>query len=157
ADPAARRATTLTTILILDEDPVELVDAVDAEQAEIETFEAIGAAAVVDDRIPAPLRRRQQLVGRNPLLVGRCGFLAADLSQFDHYWSGRLLACLTPLAAFGRNAADLGDEHFVIFRVTQVEAVDVAVGHVDGADSLRRWGRFVLVLVEIFGGLELAF
>ena len=63
-DPAARRTALLAVVLVLDQDAVELVHAVDAEQAEIDALHAVGAAAVVDHRIPAPLRLLQQLLRR---------------------------------------------------------------------------------------------
>ena len=63
-DPAARRTAALAVVLVLDDDAVQLVHAVDAEQAEIEALHAVGAAAVVDHRIPAPVRLLQQLLGR---------------------------------------------------------------------------------------------
>ena len=54
----------LAVVLVLDQDAVQLVHAVDAEQAEVDALHAVGAAAVVDDRIPAALRLLQQLLRR---------------------------------------------------------------------------------------------
>src|SRR2546426_6848430 len=53
ADPAAGGAATLAIVLIIHQDAVEAIHAVDAEQAKIDALHAIGAAAVIDDRIPA--------------------------------------------------------------------------------------------------------
>src|SRR6202020_2121199 len=61
-NPAARGAALLARVLTLDEDPLLIVEAVDAEQAEIDAFHAIRAAAVVDHRIPAPARVREKLL-----------------------------------------------------------------------------------------------
>src|SRR5579883_1659884 len=60
---AARRTASLAIILVLDDQAIQLVHAVDAEQTEIEAFHAIGTSTVVDHRIPAPPRLLHQLLG----------------------------------------------------------------------------------------------
>src|SRR5205807_1236438 len=45
-DPAARGATLLAIVLIFDGKPFVLIDAIDAEEAEIDALHAIGATAV---------------------------------------------------------------------------------------------------------------
>lgn len=53
ADTAAGGTAFLAAVLLFHEDAVECIDAVDTEQAEVDAFHAVGAAAVVDHGIPA--------------------------------------------------------------------------------------------------------
>src|SRR5262249_15901568 len=64
ADPAARGTAFLAAVLILNHNAVLLIHAVHAKQTEIYALHAIGAAAIVDDWIPAPRRLFQQFFGR---------------------------------------------------------------------------------------------
>ena len=75
-DPAARRTALLAVVLVLDEDAVQLVHAVDAEQAEVDALHAIRAAAVVDHRIPAPLRLLAAAAPGRSCGAAAAGFLA---------------------------------------------------------------------------------
>src|SRR5207237_18969 len=52
-DATARRATLPAVVGLLDEDRLDLIDAVHAKQAKIDALHAVGAAAVVDHWIPA--------------------------------------------------------------------------------------------------------
>ena len=52
-DATARGATAFASVLILDDQAIQTVNAVDAEQAEIQALHAIRAAAVINHRIPA--------------------------------------------------------------------------------------------------------
>src|SRR5262249_20146603 len=61
-DPRTGRTAALAVVLVLDVDALGLVDAVDAEQAEIEALHAIRTAAVIDDRVPSATRLLQQLL-----------------------------------------------------------------------------------------------
>src|SRR5262249_5957319 len=63
-DPAARGATFLAVVLVVDQDAGVLIDAVDAEQAEIDALHAVRAPAIVDHGVPAASRRLQEGVGR---------------------------------------------------------------------------------------------
>ncbi len=69
ANPAAGRATLAAVIGLLDQDRVQAVDAVHAEQAEVDALHAIRAAAVIDHRIPPPGR---SLFDANRSLYERC-------------------------------------------------------------------------------------
>src|SRR5262249_23325837 len=60
ANSAARGTALFAAVLVLDQNAVLLVHAVDAEQAKVDALHAIGAAAVVDNGIPAPLRLRKE-------------------------------------------------------------------------------------------------
>ena len=57
ADATAGGATFFAVVLFLDENSIQIVDAVHAEQTKIDALHAIGAAAVVDDRIPTATHR----------------------------------------------------------------------------------------------------
>src|SRR5438094_5537955 len=63
ANPTARRAATLAVVLILHQDALILIDAVDPKQAKIDALHAVGAATVVDHRIPAPVGRSEEVFG----------------------------------------------------------------------------------------------
>src|SRR5207253_1297947 len=62
-DPAARRTAAFAIVLVFHGDALEAVHAVDAEQAEIDALHAIGAATVIDDRVPTAIRWLQNLLG----------------------------------------------------------------------------------------------
>ena len=53
AHSAARGTALAAIVLVLDQNALDAIDAVDAEQAEVDALQAIGAAAVIDDRVPA--------------------------------------------------------------------------------------------------------
>src|SRR5690242_2316434 len=74
ADAAAGRAALAAVIRLLDEDRFDSIDAIDPEEAEVDALHAVGAAAIVDDGVPAAGR----FVGSgNPegsgLGIGDCG------------------------------------------------------------------------------------
>ncbi len=113
ADAAARRAALLALVLVLDHDPFERIDAVDAEQAEVEALHAVRAAAVVDHRIPAPAGRSEQRFRRER---GRCesarvcaGSIQRQAELHDRGVVRGLLAGLrlAPLAALRGDPANL--------------------------------------------------
>src|SRR5262249_42712638 len=158
-DPAAGRTTALAVVLVLNHQTVQRIDAVDAEQAEIETLHAVGAAAVVDDGIPAPLWRGEQLLRREPRRLCLPVDVDAELHQGRAGRGVLLLPCLVPVATLGGDAAHLLDVGNVTAEVAQVEAVDATVGDADGTDALRRLrllARLCFLLLVVAGGLELA-
>ena len=51
--PTARGTAFAAVVRLFNEDVLRTVDTIDPEQAEIDTFHAVGAATEIDDRIPA--------------------------------------------------------------------------------------------------------
>src|SRR5262249_41785705 len=154
-DPAARGAAALAVALVLDQDAVERVHAIDAEQAEVDALHAIGAAAVVDDRIPAAIGGLQQLlrIKRGWYEFRRCGSVGHIQAKL-YECRLRLLALLrlAPLAPLLGNAADFFHIRFVIFEIAKMETVDMAVRHVHRADALGRLRlALLLIVVEVVG------
>src|SRR5262249_7927050 len=125
ADAAARRAAALAVVLVLDHDPIERIHAVDAKQAKVDALHAIGAAAVVDDRIPAAIGRLEQLSWRKGQ---RCGFGRAaafpDAAAQFHERRLRPRSLLfpgsAPLPAFLSDSTDFLNVWFVIVEVAKV-------------------------------------
>jgi hypothetical protein len=78
-DAAARRAALLAVVLLFDEDAVERIDAVHAEQAEVDALHAVRAAAVVDNGIPAALDRLGS-ARRSPVAGGAGGPVIRSVS-----------------------------------------------------------------------------
>src|SRR5262249_44342409 len=119
-DAAACGAAFLAAVLIFDQNPLLAVNAVDAEEAEVETFQAVGAAAVIDDGIPAAAGRCHQLVRREARRS--VGFWRRSARQAEGNDSGAItsqfcLFHLLPLLALRCNATNLIDKNFVFARV----------------------------------------
>src|SRR5438128_207472 len=85
ADAAAGGAATLAVVLVFHRDAFDLINAVDAEQTEVEALHAVGATAVIDDRIPAALGGSYQILGREARL-NRCDrlILAQVTAELHH-------------------------------------------------------------------------
>src|SRR5262245_56392496 len=59
-DAAASRTTALAVVLILDQDPLLVVDPVYAEEAKINALQTVRAPAVINDRVPSIYHRFSQ-------------------------------------------------------------------------------------------------
>src|SRR5262249_37377178 len=59
---AARRTAFLAVVLLIDQDSLLVIDAVNTEETKVDALHAIGTAAVIDDGMPAAAGRLQQLL-----------------------------------------------------------------------------------------------
>src|SRR5581483_2736143 len=133
ADPAARRAPAFAIVLALDQNFVGVISPVDAEEAEINALKAVGAARVINHRIP-PLSAR--FTGDHKTLVvfprdcellklRRPSAFLNQTGQRDEFDRGFLC-----------NAPDLVDIDLRVIISAQVEAEDVAIWNGVGPDTV---------------------
>ena len=178
---AARGATLAAVIRLLDQNCFHLVHAVDAEQAKVDALHAVGAAGVVDDRIPAA---RSLLLDSKWFRLG-LGFGDHErrpAGGFAQEWQrsvirrrnkpSRLVEGGQPGHSqtgkpHERQRVLAGDPlHFVdidlgLFVNPKVQAVDAAVGEIPRVDDtffgIAIRGRFlfrIFVLLVVFIGLD---
>jgi hypothetical protein len=174
ADAAAGGAAFFAAVLLFDEDAIEGIDAVDAEEAEVDALHTVGAAAVVDDGVPASAgvfgEEGFVFEGGVAGIEGASGFeeafwlevslelvgggIAADPGQesglfgADFIEQGQGLWAVLQGISFGADAFDFGEAFGGGFGDAEIDAPDFALWDINAADA----GLWVVV-VAVSGGM----